>query len=100
MAIAGLPPFGIFLSEFLLVTSTFARQPLLALLLVFALLIALGALLLRVTQVAFGRPEGSSAKVKATFIPIFAHLGLVLAAGIHLPSQLVLWFEHVAQLLG
>src|SRR5499426_3934433 len=30
-AIAGLPPFGIFTSEFLVVSSTFARQPLLAL---------------------------------------------------------------------
>ena len=34
VAIAGLPPFGIFTSEFLLVTSTFARAPWLAILLV------------------------------------------------------------------
>ena len=34
VAIAGLPPFGIFTSEFLLVTSTFARSPWLAILLV------------------------------------------------------------------
>ena len=33
-AIAGLPPLGIFMSEFLVVSSTFARQPLLAILLV------------------------------------------------------------------
>src|SRR5207249_7777322 len=30
IAIAGLPPFGVFMSEFMLVSSTFARQPLLA----------------------------------------------------------------------
>jgi hydrogenase-4 component F len=100
LAIAGLPPSGIFVSEFLLLSSTFARQPLLAVLLVIGLLIAFGAVLLRLTQVAFGRPEGASAPVKATFIPIFAHLGLVLSAGIHLPAQLVVWFEHVARLLG
>src|SRR5688572_21432786 len=47
VAIAGLPPHGIFMSEFLLVSSTFARQPLLALVLVFGLLVAFGALLLR-----------------------------------------------------
>ena len=40
IAIAGLPPFGVFLSEFLLVTSSFARQPLLAVLLVAGMLIA------------------------------------------------------------
>src|SRR5260221_7178977 len=45
MAIAGLPPFGIFTSEFLVVSSTFARQPLLAIPLVIGLLVAFGALL-------------------------------------------------------
>src|SRR5205809_3036074 len=47
VAIAGLPPFGIFTSEFLLVTSTFARSPWLAILLVTGLLIAFSALALR-----------------------------------------------------
>ena len=59
VAIAGLPPLGIFMSEFLIVSSTFAREPLLALPLVFGLLIALGALFLRLTDVAFGKPTGS-----------------------------------------
>ena len=39
VAIAGLPPLGIFMSEFLVVSSTFAREPLLALPLVFGMLI-------------------------------------------------------------
>ena len=39
VAIAGLPPLGIFMSEFLVVSSTFARAPLLALVLVFGLLV-------------------------------------------------------------
>ena len=41
VAIAGLPPLGIFMSEFLVVSSTFAREPLLAISLVFGLLVAL-----------------------------------------------------------
>ncbi|TGS10265.1 hydrogenase 4 subunit F, partial [Mesorhizobium sp. M4B.F.Ca.ET.190.01.1.1] len=53
VAIAGLPPLGIFMSEFLVVSSTFARHPWLAIPLVFGLLIAFGALLLRLTGVAF-----------------------------------------------
>src|SRR6476660_759896 len=48
VAIAGLPPLGIFMSEFLVVSSTFAREPLLAIPLVFGLLVAFGALMLRV----------------------------------------------------
>ena len=39
IAIAGLPPLGIFMSEFLVVSSTFARTPLLALILVFGILV-------------------------------------------------------------
>lgn len=100
VAIAGLPPMGIFMSEFLIVSSTFARQPVLALLVVFGLLIAFGALLLRLNEVAFGEPIGSSAAVKASYVPLFAHLGLVLVAGIYLPAPLVAWFQSVARLLG
>jgi len=53
-AIAGLPPSGIFLSEFLVVSSTFARAPLLAIPLVVGLLLAIGALLVKVGGIVFG----------------------------------------------
>ncbi len=99
-AIAGLPPFGVFTSEFLVVSSTFARAPLLALGLVFGLLLAFGALLLRVTEVAFGPPRGPVGPVHASYVPMFAHLALVLIAGIWLPGPLVAWFRHVAAMLG
>src|SRR5690348_17110299 len=100
VAIAGLPPLGIFMSEFLVVSSTFARSPLLAIALVFGLLIALGALLLRLNSIAFGEPRGGSARVTASYVPLFAHLALVFAAGIYLPPQLVTWFQHVSRVLG
>jgi hydrogenase-4 component F len=99
-AIAGLPPFGVFTSEFLVVSSTFARAPLLAMLLVFGLLVGFGALFLRVTSVAFGEPRGPAGAVTASYVPMFAHLALVLIAGIWLPGPLVAWFQHVAALLG
>jgi len=54
VAIAGMPPFGIFTSEFLLVTSTFARSPWLAIVLVVGLLIAFSALAIRLQGLAFG----------------------------------------------
>jgi len=100
VAIAGLPPLGIFMSEFLVVSSTFARQPLLALPLVAGLLLAFGALMLRLTGVAFGEPRGSTAPAEASYVPMFAHLALVLTAGIYLPAPLVVWFQHVASALG
>ena len=99
VAIAGLPPMGIFMSEFLIVTSTFSREPALAVVLGLSLLVALGALLLRLNGLAFGDPDGKSEPTKASFVPVFAHFGLVLAAGIWLPPGLVAWFQHVATLL-
>ena len=100
VAIAGMPPFGVFMSEFLVVTSTFARQPVLAILLVFGLLVAFGALLLRVTDLAFGEPQGNTARAEASYVPMYVHFALVLIAGIYLPPPLVAWFQHVAGLLG
>jgi hydrogenase-4 component F len=68
--------------------------------LVFGLLVAFGALLLRLSGLAFGKPTGSEAPVEASYIPMFAHLALVCGAGIYLPPQLVTWLQNVAALLG
>jgi len=100
MAIAGLPPLGIFTSEFLIVSSTFAREPLLAVPLIIGLLVGLGALFFRMNTIAFGEPRGASARAKASYVPMFAHLAMVFVAGVYLPPQLVTWFQNVAKLLG
>jgi hydrogenase-4 component F len=100
VAIAGLPPLGIFMSEFLVVTSTFARAPWLALILVFGILIGIGALFMRLNTIAFGEPRGEVAKAEVSYAPMFAHLALVLIAGIYIPPPLVSWFQNVAKLLG
>jgi hydrogenase-4 component F len=100
VAIAGLPPLGIFMSEFLVVSSTFARAPLLAIILVFGILVALAGLFLRLNTIAFGEPRGPSAKAQASYVPMFTHLALVFAAGIYMPAALVVWFQNVAGLLG
>jgi len=100
IAIAGMPPLGIFMSEFLVVSSTFARQPLLAIVMVLGLLVGLGALLMHLNTIAFGEPRGSTAAAQASYVPMFAHLALVFLAGIFLPAPLVVWFQNVAKLLG
>jgi hydrogenase-4 component F len=100
IAIAGLPPLGIFTSEFLVVTSTFARAPLLAIILVFGLLVGFGALFLRLNSIAFGEPRGNARPAEASYVPMFAHLALVLLVGIYMPPALVGWFANVARLLG
>ena len=100
IAIAGLPPFGLFLSEFMLVSSSFARQPWLAVILVLGLLLAFGALVIHLQRVLFGDPSPSVARSKASYIPLFVHLAIVLAAGLWLPEPVVRWFRAVAAHLG
>jgi hydrogenase-4 component F len=100
VAIVGLPPLGIFMSEFLVVSSTFARQPLLTAILVLGILIALGGLFMRLNVVVFGEPKGVTKPAEASYVPMFTHLALVLMAGIYLPPALVAGFTNVAKLLG
>lgn len=100
IAIAGLPPFGMFTSEFMLVSSTFPRQPLLSIVLVAGLLIAFGALIMRLQDMVFGDPAGKALPVRASYIPAFVHLTLVMIAGLWLPGPVAQWFRGVAALLG
>ena len=100
IAIAGLPPFGMFTSEFMLVSSTFARQPALSIVLVTGLLIAFGALVLRLQDIVFGEPTGQAHPARASYIPAYVHLTLVLIAGVWLPGPVVQWFRSVAMMLG
>jgi hydrogenase-4 component F len=98
-ALSGLPPFGIFTSEFLLITSTFVRAPILAVFLGLGILLAVGALVIRMTALCFGEPSPGSHAMTASSVPIFLHLGIVLLVGLALPAFLYDWFAHVAVLL-
>ncbi len=110
LAIAGLPPMGIFMSEFLVVSSTFAQTPLLAAPVIIGLIVGFGALILRLQGMAFGEPSvlagygetvrQSGFKRAVGMAPLVAHLALALVAGIYLPDPLVAWFQAVAKLLG
>jgi len=108
LAIAGMPPMGVFMSEFLVVSSTFARQPLLAIPLVLGLLLAFGALASRLQMMAFGEPlkpvhahaPASTLSSILALTPLWVHMLLVLVAGLYLPRELVAWFQTVAGILG
>jgi len=107
LAIAGLPPMGVFMSEFLVISSTFAREPLLAAPLVIGLLIAFAALISRVSGMAFGTPGAMVLNARATpvattiaYSAFALHMVPVLVAGLYLPPDLVRWFQNVAKFLG
>lgn len=99
LAISGLPPFGIFMSEFLILTTTFAREPWLALFPAFGLIVGFGGLLWQLQRILFGAANEPVHYVKASSAPLFFHLCLVLIAGLYLPKDIVSWFERAAELL-
>ncbi|HEX3984303.1 MAG TPA: hydrogenase 4 subunit F [Acidisoma sp.] len=99
VAIAGLPPFGIFMSEFLLLSSSFAATPALTLIATFGLLLAFGALLMRLNGVAFGMPSRDATALRPSYGPIVAHLAIALLLGLYIPAPLAAWFQSVAVML-
>jgi hydrogenase-4 component F len=100
VAIAGMPPFGVFTSEFLLLTTAFAREPLLAAIAGLGILVAFGALIWRLQGMLFGEPSAGNAKPAAVLAPIYLHIAIVLIAGVWIPAPIAQWFEQIARLLG
>jgi len=45
-------------------------------------------------------PCGPTAPAEASYVPMFAHLGIVFMAGIYMPPAIVTGFQNVARLLG
>lgn len=101
VAISGLPPFGLFMSEFLVVTTAAASAAWVAAALAAGLLVGLAALASRAQWLCFGTPTLEPGPSAAhALVPLYAHLALVAAAGLWLPAPLVVWFQSVAALLG
>ncbi len=100
LAIAGFPPFGVFVSEFLVLTATMQTHPWLTLPLLAGLGIAFAGIFRQLHPIVFGhRPPGQQ-PVPANMIPVFVHLALVLLLGIAIPSALADWFDQAAQLIS
>ena len=99
MAIVGLPPFGVFTSEFLILTATIKDAPAWAPFLLLGLAVAFAALLRRVQPMVSGEVPSWQHPVKAAHVPVLLHLALVLLIGLYLPAFLNNWFVTAAGLL-
>ena len=99
-AIAGFPPFGVFTSEFLILTATMHSWPWLTGILLSGLAIAFAGLFRYIHPVVYGpAPEGQK-PVRANMAPVVVHLMLVLWLGLALPSFLSHWIDEVTQLIA
>jgi hydrogenase-4 component F len=99
MAIVGMPPFGIFTSEFLILTATIKDAPLWTPLLLLGLAVAFAALLMRVQPMVSGEVPPHQKPMKVAHIPVLLHLALVLLIGIYMPAFLNQWFHTAVELL-
>jgi hydrogenase-4 component F len=100
VAIAGFPPFGVFTSEFLLLTATMQTQPWFTLALVSGLAIAFAGLFRHIHPMVYGAaPEGQQ-PVAANMLPVVIHLGLVLWLGLSIPDFLVAWLNRATELIA
>jgi len=99
-AIAGFPPFGVFTSEFLLLTATMNAQPWLTLALLSGLGIAFAGLFRHLQPMVYGTaPEGQQ-PVHANMIPVVFHLALVLWLGLAIPGFLADWLNRATVLIS
>jgi hydrogenase-4 component F len=98
VAIAGLPPFGLFTSEFLIVTETARRIPALSVLLGAGLVVSAWALGARLIGLCLGTatPDRGPAPGPLALVPAWLHLALVLLLGLLMPGVVVTWLSDIA----
>lgn len=100
LAILGVPPFGVFASEFLIITTAMHEQPWATPFLLVALGVAFAAVFSRVQEMVFGQTTGKRLPHPPALIPVFLHLALVLLLGLYIPPYLAAWYRQAAQLIG
>ena len=100
LAILGMPPFGVFASEFLILITAMREHPWATPFLLAALGIAFAAIVSRVQPMVFGDTTAKRLPVRPAMIPVYTHLGLVLMLGLWIPPALADWYRQAARLIG
>ena len=99
LAIVGMPPFGVFTSEFLILTATIKDAPLMAPLLLLGLAVTFAALFRRVQPMVMGATPPYQKVLKVAHLPVLLHMVLVLVLGLYMPPFLAGWFHTAVGLL-
>ncbi len=100
LAILGMPPFGVFASEFLIVTTAMREHAWATPFLLLALGLAFAAVFARVQPMVFGETTLKPLAHPPALLPVFVHLGLGLMLGLYIPPYLNAWYRQAAALLG
>jgi hydrogenase-4 component F len=100
LAILGMPPFGVFASEFMILTTAMREHPWATPFLLIALGVAFAAIFGKTQGMVFGDTTAQRLPHSPALIPVFVHLALVLMLGLYIPPYLAAWYRQAAQLLG
>jgi hydrogenase-4 component F len=100
LAILGMPPFGVFASEFLIITTAMREHPWATPFLLTALGVAFAAVFGKVQPMVFGETTGKRLPHPPAILPVFVHLLLVLVLGVYIPPYLAEWYRQAAALIG
>src|ERR1700681_1729287 len=100
LAILGMPPFGVFASEFLILTTAMREQPWATPILLTSLGVAFAAIFGRVQSMVFGDTTAKRLPHPPALVPVFVHLAIVLTLGIYVPPYLADWYRAAARLIG
>ncbi|MCI4624521.1 MAG: hydrogenase 4 subunit F [Candidatus Magnetoovum sp. WYHC-5] len=99
MVIAGMPPFGVFTSEFLILTATIKDAPYLTPFLLLGIAVAFAGLMRKAQYMVSGEVPLNHHPMKVAYLPVTLHMALVLIMGIYMPNFLNLWFNSAVELL-
>lgn len=99
LAILGMPPFGVFASEFLIVTTAMRELPWATPILLLALGVAFAAISSRVKEMVFGQTTAKPLPHPPALFPVFIHLGLALMLGLYIPPYLNGWFRQAVNMI-
>ena len=100
LAILGMPPFGVFASEFMIITTAMHSYPWTTPFLLAALGVAFAAIFGRMQTMVFGETTEQPLPHPPALVPVFVHLGLVLLLGLYIPPYLADWYRQAAALIG
>jgi hydrogenase-4 component F len=100
LAILGMPPFGVFASEFLILTTAMREHPWATPILLAALGVAFASIFSKVQSMVFGETTAQRLPHAPAAFPVFVHLGIVLVLGIYIPPYLADWYRAAARMLG
>ncbi|HEX7111895.1 MAG TPA: hydrogenase 4 subunit F [Mizugakiibacter sp.] len=100
LAILGLPPFGVFASEYLILTTAMREHPWATPVLIIALGVAFAAIFRRVQPMVFGETDARPLPHSPALLPVFVHLAMVLTLGLYMPPALADWYRLAARLIG